>query len=173
MAVALMAEAGYGTDNPLTVEVIYNTSDGHQSVAVAIGLMWKPTLGVKVTLANQEWATFLTTRGEQNYEIARSGWCAVYNEPSTYTDLLTSVSAYNDGKSVNTEIDALAQEARFAQDAMPLYRQMEQIASDNAYLLPIYQYASVRMIASNLENWPTENLLQNWYFKDLYISAPE
>jgi oligopeptide transport system substrate-binding protein len=89
-------------------------------------------------LANQEWATSLDTRGEQNYEVARGGWCADYNEPSTYTDLLTSGSAYNDGKYIDADIDALAQEAKFAEDAMPLYREMEQIASDNAYFLPIY-----------------------------------
>ncbi|AGI73382.1 putative extracellular solute-binding protein [Octadecabacter arcticus 238] len=173
MAVELMAEAGYGDDNPLTLEIVYNTSDSHQSVAVAVGQMWKQTLGVDVTLANQEWATFLDTRGEQNYEVARGGWCADYNEPSTYTDLLTSGSAYNDGKYIDADIDALAQEAKFAEDAMPLYREMEQIASDNAYFLPIYHYASVRMIAPDMENWPTENLLQNWYSKDLYISASE
>lgn len=173
MAKELLAEAGYGPDNPLSLEILYNTSDSHQSVAVAIGQMWKQTLGVETTLANQEWATFLTTRGEQNYEIARSGWCADYNEPSTYTDLLTSASNYNDGKFSNEEIDALSEEAKFADNPMPLYQQMEQIVSDNAYILPIYHYASVRMISDDLENWPTENLLQNWYSKDLYISASE
>ncbi|WP_281985235.1 peptide ABC transporter substrate-binding protein [Thalassorhabdomicrobium marinisediminis] len=173
MAKELMAEAGYGPDNPLKLEILYNTSDSHQSVAVAIGQMWKQTLGVETTLSNQEWATFLTTRGEQNYEVARSGWCADYNEPSTYTDLLTSASNYNDGKFSDERIDELAEEAKFADDPMPLYQEMEKIASDNAYFLPIYHYASVRMISDDLEGWPTENLLQNWYSKDLYISADE
>lgn len=169
----LLAEAGYGDDNPLTLEIIYNTSDSHQSVAVAIGQMWKQTLGVETTLANQEWATFLDTRGEQNYEVARSGWCADYNEPSTYTDLLTSMSNYNDGKFADPAIDALSEEAKFAEDAMALYQEMEQIASDNAYFLPIYHYASVRMKSPTLQNWPVDNLLQNWYSRDLYISASE
>ncbi|MCF2872392.1 peptide ABC transporter substrate-binding protein [Octadecabacter sp. G9-8] len=173
MAVELMTEAGYGPDNPLSLEIMYNTSDSHQSVAVAIGQMWKQTLGVESTLANQEWATFLNTRGEQNYEVARSAWCADYNEPSTYTDLMTTQSPYNDGRFSDAEIDALLQGAKTADDPMPLYQQAEQIASDNAYFLPIYHYASVRMKAPNLENWPTENLLQNWYSKDLYISASE
>ncbi|WP_377507958.1 peptide ABC transporter substrate-binding protein [Octadecabacter sp. R77987] len=173
MAVELMAEAGYGPDNPLTLEILYNTSDSHQSVAVAIGQMWKQTLGVETTLANQEWATFLDTRGEQNYEIARSGWCADYNEPSTYIDLLTSGSNYNDGKFVDEEIDALADEAKTSDDPMSLYQEIERIASENTYFLPIYHYASVRMKSPDLMNWPTENLLQNWYSKDLYIAASE
>ena len=173
MAVELLAEAGYGPDNPLQLEIIYNTSDSHQSVAVAIGQMWKQTLGVETTLANQEWATFLDTRGEQNYQVARSAWCADYNEPSTYIDLLTTESAYNDGRFSDPDIDRLVAEAKTADDPMAMYREAEAIASQNAYFIPIYHYASVRMKAPDLQNWPTENLLQNWYSKDLYISASE
>jgi len=111
----LMAAAGYGTDGePLTVEILYNTSDSHRSIAVAIGQMWKQTLGVETELANQEWATYLDTRGEQNYQVARAGWCADYNEPSTYLDLFTSGSSYNDGKFMSEEIDALMTEAKTA-----------------------------------------------------------
>ena len=170
----LIAAAGYGADGePLTVEILYNTSDSHRSIAVAIGQMWKQTLGVETELANQEWATYLDTRGEQNYQVARAGWCADYNEPSTYLDLFNSGSSYNDGKFVNEEIDALLTEAKTAEDAMPLYQQIEQIASDETAILPIYHYASVRMKDENLANWPTENFLQNWYSKDLYITAGE
>lgn len=173
MAVELLTEAGYGPDNPLQLEIVYNTSDSHQSIAVAIGQMWKQTLGVETTLANQEWATFLDTRGEQNYQVARSAWCADYNEPSTFTDLLTSASNYNDGKFSDPEIDRLMEEAKTAEDPMPMYQEVERIAAENAYFLPIYHYASVRMKAPDLQNWPTENFLQNWYSKDLYISADE
>ena len=172
-AQALLAEAGYGADNPLTLEIIYNTSDSHAAIAVAIGQMWKQTLGVETTLANQEWATFLDTRSNQNYEIARAGWCADYAEPSTYLDLFTTSSSYNDGKYSNAEVDALMQEAKLAEDPLPLYQQVEVIAAQDAAIIPIYHYASVRMMAPTLENWPTENLLQNWYSRDLYISAAE
>ncbi len=58
-----MAEAGFGEGGePLTVEILYNTSEAHQAIAVAIGQMWKQTLGVETTLANQEWQTFLDAR---------------------------------------------------------------------------------------------------------------
>jgi oligopeptide transport system substrate-binding protein len=173
MAVELLAEAGYGADNPLSFEIVYNTSDSHAAIAVAISQMWKQTLGVEATLANQEWATFLDTRGEQNYEVARGGWCADYAEPSTYLDLFTTTSSYNDGKYSNAEVDALMQEAKLSSDPLPLYQRVEEIAAADAAIIPIYHYASVRMMSENLENWPTENLLQNWYSRDLYISASE
>ncbi len=172
-AVELLTEAGYGPDNPLTVELAYNTSDSHQAIAVAMAQMWKQTLGVETTLTNQEWSTFLDLRGNQNFELARSAWCADYAEPSTYLDLLTSASAYNDGKYVNAEVDALMQEAKLAEDPLALYQQVEVLAATDAAIVPIYHYASVRMMSPQLEGWPTENLLQNWYSRNLYISAAE
>lgn len=172
-AVELMAEAGYGPDNPLAFELIYNTSDSHAAIATAISQMWAQTLGVEATLANQEWGTYLDTRGEQNYDVARAGWCADYAEPSTYLDLFTSGSSYNDGKYMNEEVDALMEEAKTSDDPLALYQQVEEIAAAEAAIIPIYHYASVRMMAPTLENWPVENLLQNWYSRDLYISAGE
>ncbi|KPP86295.1 MAG: ABC-type oligopeptide uptake system substrate-binding component OppA [Rhodobacteraceae bacterium HLUCCA08] len=170
----LITEAGYGIGGePLTFEILYNTSDANRSIATAISQMWKQTLGVEATLANQEWSTYLDTRGNQNFEVARAAWCADYNEPSTYLDLFVSDSGYNDGKFVNADLDALMAEAKTAEDPMPLYQQVEQIASENAAIIPIYHYASVRMMSEDLENFPTENFLQNWYSKDLYISAGE
>lgn len=172
-AQALLADAGYNADNPLELEIIYNTSDSHAAIAVAIGQMWKQTLGVETTLANQEWSTFLDTRGTQSYEIARAGWCADYAEPSTYLDLLTTASSYNDGKYSNADVDALMEEAKLSADPLSLYQEVEAIAASEAAIIPIYHYASVRMMSETLENWPTENLLQNWYSRDLYISAAE
>lgn len=174
MAQELLAQAGYGPEgDPLEVEIIYNTSESHRSVAVAISQMWKQTLGVETTLANQEWSTFLDTRGNQNYEVARSGWCADYNEPSTYLDLYTSASQYNDGKYSNSEVDDLMAASKTADDPMDIYRQVELLAAGDTAILPIYHYASVRMKAPDLANWPTDNFQQNWYSKDLYITAGE
>ena len=58
-AKSLLAEAGYGPDNPLKFEMIYNTSESHKRIAVAMSQMWKQKLGVETTLANMEWKTFL------------------------------------------------------------------------------------------------------------------
>ncbi|MEJ6403365.1 peptide ABC transporter substrate-binding protein [Yoonia sp. 2307UL14-13] len=167
----LMAEAGYGPDNPITLNLIYNTSDSHKSVAIAISQMWKQTLGVETELANQEWQTFLETRGNQDYEVARAGWCADYNEASTFLDLMQSESGYNDAKYTNEEVDALLAEAKTSDNPQPLYEQVEQIVSQEVPIIPIYHYASVKMFAENLEGWPFENFQQNWYSKDLYKIA--
>ncbi len=65
----LLAEAGYGPDNPLEFDMLYNTSEGHKKIAVAISQMWKQKLGVEATLGNMEWKTFLETPRQPRLRI--------------------------------------------------------------------------------------------------------
>lgn len=167
----LLASAGYGSDNPLSIDLVYNTSEGHKSVAIAVSQMWKQTLGVETTLANQEWQTFLEARSNGDFEVARGGWCADYNEASTFLDLVQSGSGYNDSKYVNPEVDALLAEAKTSDNPQPNYDRVEEFIAQDTPIIPIYHYASVKMFAENLEGWPFENFQQNWYSKDLYKIA--
>jgi oligopeptide transport system substrate-binding protein len=171
-AQALMTEAGYGTGGePLNLEILYNTSEAHQLLATAIGQMWKATLGVDVTFAKQEWQTFLDARGSQQFELARAGWCGDYNEPSTFLDIVTTESGYNDSKYSNPELDALMAEAKTSDNPMPLYLQAEAIVDDQLPLIPVYHYASVYMLNDQIKDWPVNNVQQNWYSRDIYKVA--
>ena len=167
----LMAAAGFGPDNPLKFDMIYNTSEGHQKIAVAMTQMWKQKLGVEAELANMEWQTFLEIRGKQDFELARGAWCGDYNEASTFLDLLNSSSGYNDGKYNNARVDQLMNQAKTADDAQPLYTEVEQIVATEVPVIPVYHYAGVYMLDTDLGGWPVNNVEQNWYSKDLYKIA--
>ncbi len=167
----LMAAAGYGPDNPLKFEYMYNTSEGHKKIAIAAQQMWKETLGAEATLANQEWKTFLKTRGGQNFDVARGGWCGDYNEASTFLDLMTTPSGYNDGKFSNAEVDELMTSARTMSDATSNYTRVEEIMANEMPIIPVYHYTGVFMLRSNLKGWPFNNVEQNVYSRDLYKVA--
>ncbi|RYH02170.1 peptide ABC transporter substrate-binding protein [Salipiger sp. IMCC34102] len=167
-AVELLEEAGYGSDNPLTIDLVYNTNESHKSVAIAVSQMWKQTLGVETTLSNQEWQTFLDARGSGDFDVARGGWCADYNEASTFLDLMQSGSGYNDSKYVNEEVDQLLADAKTSETPNEQYTQVEQIIAEEMPIIPIYHYAAVDMLSDQIENWPVNNFEQNWYSKDLY-----
>ncbi|MBQ6164553.1 MAG: peptide ABC transporter substrate-binding protein [Clostridia bacterium] len=85
---------------------LYNTSEGHK----AIGEYLQSALagiGITMNLENQEWNTFLNTRKDGNYSIARNGWLADYNDPISFLDMWTSGSGNNDvqyGKGANAEM---------------------------------------------------------------------
>jgi len=167
----LMAAAGYGPDNPLKFEYLYNTSEGHKKIAIAAQQMWKETLGAEATLANQEWKTFLKTRGGQNFDVARGGWCGDYNEASTFLDLMTTPSGYNDGKFSNAEVDELMISARTMSDATSNYTRVEEIMANEMPIIPVYHYTGVFMLRNNLKGWPFNNVEQNVYSRDLYKVA--
>jgi len=170
-AVELLAAAGYGPDNPLSVDMLYNTSEAHKQIATVIAQMWKQKLGVTATLANMEWKTFVEVRSNLDFDLARGAWCGDYNEASTFLDLLTTNSGYNDGKFTNAEVDALMVEAKTLDDPSANYTRVEQILAEEMPIIPIYHYAGVYMMNPALKAWPVQNVEQNWYSRDLYKVA--
>ena len=78
-----------------TLTYLYNTSDSHK----AIGEYLQSALagiGITMNLENQEWNTFLDTRKNGDYSIARNGWVADYNDPMCFLDMWTTTSGNND-----------------------------------------------------------------------------
>ena len=49
-----------------------------------------------MNLENQEWNTFLETRKNGDYSIARNGWLADYNDPICFLDMWVTGSGNND-----------------------------------------------------------------------------
>ena len=85
---------GKFTDVP-TINYIYNTGEGHQAIGEYIqGAL--AAVGINVELTNQEWNTFLETRKNGDYSVARNGWLADYNDPISFLDMWTTVSGNND-----------------------------------------------------------------------------
>lgn len=167
-AKALMAEAGFGADNPLAITLNYNTSEGHKQIAVAIQQMWKQTLGVEMTPNNYEWKVHTDKMINGDFEMARYAWCADYNEASTFLDLWTSYSTNNDGKYNNPEYDKLMKDAKTMADPNPNYTQAEQILATDVPIIPIYHYVSSRMLKADIRGFSDHDPMNNWYAKDLY-----
>ena len=85
---------------------IYNTNDSHKAIAEYLqGAL--STVGIDMKLENQEWNTFLNTRKQGDYSIARNGWLADYNDPISFLDMWISTSGNNDvqfGKGENANV---------------------------------------------------------------------
>ena len=81
--------------NVPSITYIYNTDEAHQAIAEYVQSAWN-TVGITVNLENQEWNTFLNTRKDGNYTVARNGWLADYNDPISYLDMWTTNSGNND-----------------------------------------------------------------------------
>ncbi|MBW3244244.1 peptide ABC transporter substrate-binding protein [Epibacterium sp. DP7N7-1] len=169
-AKALMAEAGYGSDNPLDLTLQYNTSEDHKKIAIAASQMLKQ-IGVNITLDNYEWKVHTDRMQNQDFDMARYAWCGDYNEASTYLDLMTSYSGHNNGEFFNDAYDKVMKDSKTAENPQPLYQDAERILAEEMPIIPIYHYANVDMIAEDIKGLPQNNVNNNWYGKDLYRVA--
>ena len=152
----LLAEAGYpnGEGFPV-VEYLYNTSEAHKAVGEALQFMWEEELGVTVTLNNQEWATFLQTRKNGDYSIARNGWIADYNDPMTFLDMWVTGGGNNDAQYSNPKYDELIAAAKLSTDPaerMDLMHQAEDLLmGEDGVLGPIYFYTQKYMVSDRID----------------------
>ncbi|MCP4000809.1 MAG: peptide ABC transporter substrate-binding protein [Gammaproteobacteria bacterium] len=168
----LYKEAGYDADNPLVVEILYNTSEGHKRLSIAIASMWKQVLGAETRLMNQEWKVFLQTRAAKiKTQAFRSGWIGDYNDAYTFAQLMHSANAQNDSGWVNAEYDALLDAAAVEND--PLIRakfmqDAEQILLAEAPIMPVYFYVSKHLVKPWVGGF-VPNIMDHVYSKDLYI----
>ena len=154
-AKSLLSEAGFGPDNPLELQLRYNTNENHKRIAVAIAAMWKP-LGIEVELYNTETKVHYDELQNGELEVARAGWLADYNDADNFLNLLKSGVAYNYGRYSNSEFDALIDEANAVTDTQmraDLLRQAEQLALDETAAIPIYYYLSRNVVSPRVSGF--------------------
>lgn len=172
MAVKLLEEAGYSKSKPLKFKLLYNTLESHRKVAIAAASILKQNAGIEMQLENQEWKTFLDSRQQGAYQAARAGWCADYNEPTTFLNIMLSKSSNNTAhykserfdQSIKDAVSAKTQEAR-----IKAYQKSEQILDEESAILPIYYYVNSRLVKPHVGGYTGKDALGNFYSKDMYI----
>ena len=99
----LLKAAGYqfGDDGKLTAETpiqleyLTNPTSGHVAIAETI-MQDLAELGIELTIQQQEWNVFLEERKAGNFDFAREGWIADFNDPINMLEMWTTVSGNND-----------------------------------------------------------------------------
>ncbi|WKW44475.1 oligopeptide ABC transporter substrate-binding protein OppA [Kosakonia cowanii] len=168
----LLAEAGYTADKPLTFSLLYNTSDLHKKLAIAVASIWKKNLGANVKLENQEWKTFLDTRHQGTFDVARAGWCADYNEPTSFLNTMLSDSSNNTAHYKSPAFDKLIGDTLKVTDEVQraeLYSKAEQQLDKDSAIVPVYYYVNARLVKPWVGGYTGKDPLDNIYVKNLYI----
>ena len=168
----LLAEAGYTADKPLTFDLLYNTSDLHKKLAIAVASIWKKNLGANVKLENQEWKTFLDTRHQGTFDVARAGWCADYNEPTSFLNTMLSDSSNNTAHYKSPEFDKLIADTLKVTDEAQrteLYAKAEQQLDKDSAIVPLYYYVNARLVKPWVGGYTGKDPMDNIYVKNLYI----
>ncbi len=152
----LLAEAGYPDGRGLrSIEILFNTSDGHRKIAEAIQQDWQ-RLGIDVRLRNLEWQTYLSTTRKMEYDVARAGWIGDYPDPNTFLDLFVTDGVQNETGWGNQAFDQLIDQATREGDPerrMRILHQAEEIIMGDLPVMPIYFYVSTNLVKPHVRGF--------------------
>ncbi|MGJ3242715.1 MAG: peptide ABC transporter substrate-binding protein [Opitutales bacterium] len=164
----LLAEAGYpGGEGIRELEILINTSESHRTIAEAIQRMWKETLGIDVSIVNQEWKVYLDSQSNLDYDISRSGWIGDYMDPVTFLKMWTTGNGNNDtgwGSPVYDELIAASRQEADQSVRYDLMRRAETILLEEGPIMPIYIYTRNYLLHPDVRHWYPK-LLDNRHYK--------
>ena len=81
--------------NPISLEYLTNESSGHVAIAESIQ-QDLAEVGITLTIQTQDWNVFLEERKAGNFDFAREGWIADFNDPVNMLEMWITESGNND-----------------------------------------------------------------------------
>ncbi len=153
-----------------TLTYITNEGTGHEAVAAYLQATWGQ-YGFTINVETQEWATFLNTRKNGDYSVARNGWLGDYNDPISFLDMWITESGNNDsqfgkdahatyagydGKTWAESYDAIIARVKASSDPevrFELMHQAEDILMQTGAICPIYYYTDIYMCSQKIDGF--------------------
>jgi ABC-type oligopeptide transport system substrate-binding subunit len=172
----IMREAGYGPENPLQIELRYNTSDTQQRIALAVQSMWREVLGVEATLINEEFQVLLANmREKQVTQVFRSSWIGDYNDAHTFLSVMEGGNASNVTGYDSEEYDSLMRRA--AEQVEPESRRLyleeaERVLLADHAVIPLYFFVSKHLVSPDVVGWG-DNVLDYHYSQHLSLASAD
>ncbi len=168
----LYEQAGYSEENPLRIEIRYNTSDNDKKIALAIASMWKQVLGVNATLVNEEFRVFLQNREQKVItQVFRAGWISDYNDPYSFLELFRTGHGRNDYGYSNATFDALLDEVgteRVRARRERLMFEAERVLMSDHVIIPVFTYVTKRLVNPRLKGWQN-NVMDHHPSRDMFM----
>ena len=166
----LLAQAGVKPGT--TIHFATNSSDYHKKMAIFAASEWKTKLGLDTQIDTMEFKVLTKKRHSGEYQIARNGWVADYNDATTFLGLVSCGAEQNDNFNCNPKADALVKEANSTTDQTKrtqLQTQAAKLVMDDYPMLPLLQYTIARLVRSYVGGYSLKNPMDRYRSKDMYI----
>lgn len=101
-AIELLQAGGYKFENgklskDTPIDLVYLTNDGTGHIAVAESIQQDlAEVGISLKVQVQDWNVFLEERKNGNFDFAREGWIADFNDPINMLEMWITTSGNND-----------------------------------------------------------------------------
>lgn len=187
LAKQLLTEAGYpnGKNFPqITLQIYSGGGDRNTLVAQSVQSMLKENLNIGINIETLPLAQHYDKIEGGNARFWLARWIADYPEPETFLTILFSGhippslsdrSYVNATRFRNTKYDSLfsiAIKEVDVQKRMELYRQADQIAIEEAAIVPIYYIEHYRLLRNNVKNF-NANAMEHRDFSVIYFEPEE
>ena len=103
-AIELLKEAGFefdgemlSADTPIHIKYLTNKMESHAKIAELIQQDFA-VIGITMDVGQMDWTTFLDERKAGNFDVARNGWVADFNDPINMLEMWTTASGNNDAQ---------------------------------------------------------------------------
>lgn len=166
----LLAAAGLQPGSK--IKFTYNTSEYHKKMAIFAASEWKTKLGLNTELENMEFKVLLKKRHDGEYQIARNGWVADYNDATTFLTLVQCGSDQNDNGNCNPKAEELIKKGNLAKtpaERKQLLTQATKMIMDDYPIIPLLSYTTPRLVKPYVGGYTGKNPLDRYRNKDLYI----
>lgn len=140
-AKALLEQAGYTAENPLSIKYKYSQSQLHADVAQILQQMWKEA-GIQCELQVVESGVFYNQVDNGDFETSRYGYSAG-DDPSQFLNLWTTgqqIKASVDDPAYDKMIDEAGWLIDHTEYMNALHEAERYLIEENVYLIPLFNY---------------------------------
>jgi len=170
---ALLAEAGYDENNPLTMTLHTPDTGGRPDLAAVLKEQWAEA-GVEVEISVEPESVYYGDDGWLEVDLGITGWGS-RPYPQFYIDtMLITGAKWNESHFSDEEFDLLAAEAAKTLDdgrRVSLYRQMEQILVDRGPILVPYFFAQFGAISDRFTGLDLKAFAGRTDFREVGLSG--
>ena len=166
----LLAEAGVKPGTHL--KFTYNNIDYHKKMAIFAASEWKTKLGFETDIDSLEFKVLIRKRHDGDFQVARAGWIATFNDATIFLALVQCGSEVNDNRSCNKKADELIVQGNLATDPArrsALLTQAAKLVMDDYPMIPLLQYSLPRLIKPWVGGYDDSNGMDRYRSKDFYI----
>lgn len=166
----LLAEAGVQPGSK--IKFAYNTSDYHKKMAIFVASEWKNKLGVDMEMDAMEFKVLIKKRNDGDFQVARNGWVADYNDATTFLTLIECDSDQNSHKNCNKDAQKLIEQGNASLDPKKrseLLTKGAKLIMDDYPMIPLLQYTVPRLVKSYVGGYTQTNSMDRYRGKELYI----
>ena len=167
---SLLAQAGVKPGS--RIRFSYNTSEYHKRMAIFAASEWKTKLGLETEFDTMEFKVLIKKRHDGDFQIARGGWVAPYNDATAFLTLIQCDSDANDSRTCNRKGEALIEQGNATTDPQrrrALLTQAAQAIMEDYPVIPLLQYTTPRLLKSYVGGYHESNPVDRFRSKDLYI----